>query len=192
MIGRMKEKVNFDPDKRTWHPSLLVGQIVLVTTLNEDGTSNVAPKSWISMMAFEPPILAIGCNLKHWTARNILARKEFVVNVPGAELAEVVWKCHELPHPRPVEAAGLTPIPALRVEPPRILECKAHLECVLNEHLTYGDEVILLGRIVAVSVDKEVREVEDPYEYLRMLVYLDDMTYGVIERAQRLRGDKGG
>jgi flavin reductase (DIM6/NTAB) family NADH-FMN oxidoreductase RutF len=112
-----------------------------------------------------------------------------VVNVPGAELAEIVWKSHELPHPRPVEAAGLVPIPALRVEPPRIVECKAHLECVLDQHLTYGNEVILLGRIVAASADKEVREVEDPYEYLRMLVYLDDMTYGVIERAQRLRED---
>jgi flavin reductase (DIM6/NTAB) family NADH-FMN oxidoreductase RutF len=63
------------------------------------------------------------------------------------------------------------------------------LECVLDKHLTYGNEVVLLGRIVAVSVDKEVREVQDPYEYLRMLVYLDGMTYGVIERAQRLRVD---
>lgn len=183
----MKEKVVLDLDKRTWHPSPLLGQIVLVTTLNEDGTSNIAPKSWISMMAFKPSILALGCNLKHWTARNILTRQEFVINVPGAELAELVWKSHELPHPRPVEAAGLTPMPALKVEPPRIAECKAHLECVLDEHLTYGDEVILLGQIVAVSVDREVHQLEDPYAYLRLFVYLDDMTYGVIEQAHRLR-----
>jgi flavin reductase (DIM6/NTAB) family NADH-FMN oxidoreductase RutF len=80
----MKEKVSLNPDKPTWHPSDLLGQIVLVTTLNEDGTSNLAPKSWISMMAFEPPILALGCNLEHWTAKNIQARQEFVMNVPGA------------------------------------------------------------------------------------------------------------
>ena len=69
----MKGKVTLDLDKRAWHPSPLVGQVVLITTLNEDGTSNVAPKSWISMMAFEPPILALGCNREHWSARNILA-----------------------------------------------------------------------------------------------------------------------
>jgi len=185
----MKEKVNFDPDKRTWHPTPLLGQIVLVTTLNEDGTSNVAPKSWISMMAFSPPILALGCNLEHWTARNILAREEFVINVPGAELARIVWKSHELPHPRPVEAAGLTPMPALKVKPPRVAECVAHLECILDRHLAYDDEVTLLGRIVAVLADEEAHEVEDPYEYLRLFAYLDDETYGVIERGRRFHGE---
>lgn len=184
----VKEKVLLNPDKRTWHPSPLVGQIVLVTTLNADGTSNVAPKSWVSMMAFEPSLLAIGCNLNHWTAQNVLRDKEFVVNVPGAELAEVAWQSHALPHPRPVEAAGLTPIPALKVKPPRVEECKAHLECVLDQHLTYGDEVILLGRIVSVSVDREAFESNAPYEYLRTFVYLDDGMYGVIERARRLGG----
>lgn len=182
----MKQKVCFDIDKRTWHPSPLLGQIVLVTTLNEDGTSNIAPKSWISMMAFEPSLVAIDCNLLHWTAQNILARKEFVINVPGAELAEIVWKSHELPHPRPVEAAGLTPIPSLKVKPPRIEECKAHLECVLDQYRTYGDEVILLGRIVAASLDKAALEANDPYEYLKMFVYLEAGSYGVIERVRRL------
>jgi flavin reductase (DIM6/NTAB) family NADH-FMN oxidoreductase RutF len=187
----MKEKVSFYPDKRTWHPSPLLGQTVLVTTLNEDGTSNIAPKSWISMMAFEPPLLALGCNLQHWTAQNILRSKEFVVNVPGTEVAEIVWKSHELPHPRPVEAAGLTPISALKVKPPRIEECKAHLECVLAHHLTYGDEIILLGQIVAVSIDKKAIEAGDPYEYLRVFFFLEDDTYGAVERSQRLREAEG-
>jgi len=45
----VKEKLSFSPDKRTWSPSPLLGQIVLVTSLNEDGQSNVAPKSWLSI-----------------------------------------------------------------------------------------------------------------------------------------------
>jgi flavin reductase (DIM6/NTAB) family NADH-FMN oxidoreductase RutF len=122
----MKEKISFSCDKRTWQPSPLLGQIVLVTSLNADGQSNVAPKSWLSMMAFEPSLLALGCNLAHWTAQNILQRKEFVVNIPGDELAEKVWRTHTLPHPRPVESIGLTSIPAQQVRPPRIEECKAH------------------------------------------------------------------
>ncbi|MFQ5744986.1 MAG: flavin reductase family protein [Acidobacteriota bacterium] len=107
-----KEKASLGPDKSLWRPSPLLGQIVLVTTLNEDGESNVAPKSWISMMVFQPPLLALGCNLGHWTARNILRSEEFVVNVPGDDLADAVWKSSALPHPRPVQAAGLTPIPS--------------------------------------------------------------------------------
>jgi flavin reductase (DIM6/NTAB) family NADH-FMN oxidoreductase RutF len=179
----MKNTVSFALDKHNWSPCPLLGQIVLVTTLNADGTSNIAPKSWISMMAFDPPILALGCNLKHWTAQNILARREFVVNVPGAELARTIWDCHRLPHPRPVEAAGLTPVPALKVGPPRIEECKAHLECVLDQYLLYGEEIVLLGRIVALSVDQAACNAQDAYAYLQMIVFLEDNTFGVIEHA---------
>jgi len=183
---RMKEKRNLPLDKRAWHPSPLLGQVVLVTTCNEDGTSNVAPKSWVSMMALDPPVLAIGCNLEHWTARNILRSGEFVVNVPGADLVQVVWACHGLPHPRPVEAAGLTPLPSRKVRPPKIEECKAHLECTLDRVLTYRREVVLLGRIVAVSVDAEALRSSDPYSYLRMFVFLEGGTWGVVERGHRL------
>ncbi len=183
----MKEKVCLSFDKRMWRPSPLLGQIVLVTSLNEDGQSNVAPKSWISMMAFEPSLLALGCNLAHWTAQNILARQEFVVNVPGDELVEIVWKSQALPHPRPVESIGLTPIPAQKVKPPLIAECKAHLECTFVQHLVFGSEVIILGKIVAASADREAIEAQDPYAYLRLFAFLENGTYGVVEKARHLR-----
>jgi flavin reductase (DIM6/NTAB) family NADH-FMN oxidoreductase RutF len=182
----MKEKVSLGHDKRLWHPSPLLGQIVLVTTLNADGVSNIAPKSWISMVAFDPPTVALGCNLSHWTAQNILRAGECVVNVPGADLAEVVWRCNELPHPRPVESAGLTAIPSLKIAPPRLEECRAHLECVLDQHITYGREVVLLIRIVDMSVDGEALRASDPYEYLRLIAFLEGGTYGVIEHAAKL------
>lgn len=44
----MKGKLDLPLDKRVWSPSPLPGQIVLVTTLNGDGQSNVAPKNWLS------------------------------------------------------------------------------------------------------------------------------------------------
>jgi flavin reductase (DIM6/NTAB) family NADH-FMN oxidoreductase RutF len=182
----MKAKVSLPLDKRAWHPSPLVGQIVLVTTLNADGTSNIAPKSWISMMAFDPPVLALGCNLQHWTGRNILERHEFVVNVPGVDMVELAWKSHAIPHPRPIEAAGLTPFPSQQVKPPSVEECRAHLECVLDQYLTYDQELIVLGRIVAGTVDAAMLAVNDPYAYLRTAVYLESQQYGVIEGARRL------
>jgi len=182
----VKTKVPLLLDKRSWKPSPLMGQVVLVTTLNEDGQSNIAPKSWISMMVLEPAILALGCNLTHWTARNAIRTQEFVVNIPGAELAEVVWKSHSLPHPRPVASAGLTPIPAQLVAPPLVEECKAHLECKLQRHLAFGNEVILLGCVVAASIDRAAFDHDDPYSYMRMLAYLENGTFGVIESAKRV------
>jgi flavin reductase (DIM6/NTAB) family NADH-FMN oxidoreductase RutF len=180
------DKVPFETDKRIWHPTPLVNQVALVTTLNEDGESNVSPKSWISMMAFEPPILALGCNLQHWTARNILRDREFVVNFPGDDLVDIVWRAHALPHPRPVAALGLTEIPSLRVRPPRVGECRGHLECALDRHVAYGDEVILLARLLAASVDRAALQVEDAYAYLRPLLFLEEGVYAVLEGSRRL------
>jgi flavin reductase (DIM6/NTAB) family NADH-FMN oxidoreductase RutF len=148
----------------------------------------VAPKNWISYMAFDPSIIALGCSLRHRTARNILRSKEFVVNVPGEDLADAVWAIGGLEHPRPVESTGLTPIPSARVGPPRIEECRAHVECVLDRKVLYGDEVVLLARVVAASVDREALGRDDPYEYLRMLVFLEDGTYGTVRGARRVKG----
>jgi flavin reductase (DIM6/NTAB) family NADH-FMN oxidoreductase RutF len=111
---------------------------------------------------------------------------------PRGAIIEVVWESHASPHPRPVERIGLTPIPALKVKPPLIEECKAHLECIYIQHLTFGQEVILLGEIVAACADRLAVEARDPYAYLRLITFLEDGTYGVIEQSQRIRSKNNG
>lgn len=182
----MTIKTSLALDKRLWRPSPLIGQIVLVTTLNEDGQSNVAPKSWVSMMAFTPPTVVVGCNIHHWTARNALRSKEFVINVPGDRLAGTVWSSHALPHPRPVSALGLSELPAEVVAPPRIAECAAHLECLLHQHVLFGEEIMLVAEIVAASIDSAVPEATDPYAALRLIVYLEAGKFGVVEAARQV------
>ena len=180
-------KVELSGAATGWHPPPLVGQVVLVTTCNKDGTTNIAPKCWASMVASNPPHLAFNCNRGHWTAQNVLRSREFVVNLPGVELANRVWRVSQLPHPRPVEAAGFTALPAGRVKPPRIAECRAHLECTLVAHKDFGQEVWLLGRIVAASADPEVASADDPFAVMRSFVYLAPGTYGIIGGARRAR-----
>jgi flavin reductase (DIM6/NTAB) family NADH-FMN oxidoreductase RutF len=162
-----------------------VGQVVLVTTQNEDGTSNIAPKCWAGRVASAPLTLAFNCNLEHWTARNVLRSREFVVNVPGAELASRVWAIPGLPHPRPVESAGFTSLMPTKVKPRRVAECRAHLECVLDRKVIYGKEVVLFGRIVAASADKAVTEARNPFALFRSFVYFEPGTYGIIGRGRR-------
>jgi hypothetical protein len=54
------------------------------------------------------------------------------------------------------------------------------------DQLTYGDEVILLGRIVAVSIDRQALEAEDPYADMQLFVFLEDSRYGVIAHARKI------
>jgi flavin reductase (DIM6/NTAB) family NADH-FMN oxidoreductase RutF len=184
--GVRSKKVDLPLSIAEWRPAPLVGQVVLVTTVNKDGTTNIAPKCWASMVASTPPTLAFNCNLEHLTAQNILRTREFVVNVPGAEMASAVWATGHLPHPRPVEAAGFTPLEAIKVKPPRAAECRVHLECRLDRHLKFGKEVLLIGRIVAASADSTVTTAKDPFASYRTFVYLEVGTYAIIGRARRV------
>ena len=182
------EKTEFNPDKMSWHPSPLAGQIVLLTTMDSKGTVDVAPKSWITMISFSPPSLVIGCNRKHTTALNIDETHEFVVNIPGENLAHTIYHMPAVPSPRSPESQGLSTIPSLSVKPPSIAECFAHLECKLIkiESLGEEDEVLIFGEVVRSRIDSEAREGSyiNRYSNLRPVFFLEDGTYGVIDQAR--------
>jgi flavin reductase (DIM6/NTAB) family NADH-FMN oxidoreductase RutF len=168
----------------------LIGQLVLITSISRDKVPNVAPKSWISVFASKPAIIGFGCNMSHDTAKNILSTGEFIVNIPGAELVNKVWKAAESKgtDADEIKKVGLTPIKAAKLATPRIAECKAYLECALDWTKKYGDEVIIFGRVLLASMDKKAVEasLEERFKYLKLITYLDEKAYGIIKEAKRV------
>jgi flavin reductase (DIM6/NTAB) family NADH-FMN oxidoreductase RutF len=137
-------------------------------------------------MIFRPLLLAMGCNLTHWTARNLRRGLECVVNVPGAELAAKSWAASELPHPRTIESAGFTPVASRQVKPPGVAECRAHLECAFEREIVYGEEIVLLVRVLGATIDRDVLEAHDPYALMRPFAFLEERLYGVLEKGETL------
>lgn len=168
----------------------LIGQVVLVTSINREKIPNVAPKSWISVFARKPAIVGFGCNVNHDTSKNILTTGEFVINIPGAELAKKIWRASESKgqDSKEIEKVGLTPLKSVKITTPRIAECKAHLECSLDWTKKYGEEIIIFGKVLLASIDKKAIEgtLEERYKYLKLMAYLDDGAYGVIKTAQKI------
>lgn len=164
-------------------PGILPGPLALVTTIDPDGHANVAPKSWISPVTRS--MLVIGCHRDHHTAQNLLSTGECVLNFPADELVLQTWDAHHFRQPGPgeLEARGFTPLPALRVRPPRIAECRTHIEGRLESVKWYGDECILFIEILCTSVDAAALESPDPCAYLRPIFYLAPGAFGVLERS---------
>jgi len=185
------KKIAVPVSKSSWHPSPLVGQIVLVTSRSIRGEVHVAAKSWISMVASDPPMLSLACRISHRTAINVLETREFVVNVPGDEISAKVFTAAESLHSSADGAAAWSHQPASQVAPPLIEECRAHIECVLDSSRRFNDEeIVLYGRILAVSVDERLLrgENDDRYRHLRPLVFLEEGLFGVLEAARRVDG----
>jgi flavin reductase (DIM6/NTAB) family NADH-FMN oxidoreductase RutF len=150
---------------------LLIGSVVprpiaLVTTLDEEGVPNAAPFSFFNCFSHDPPIVALGMELRpdgglKDTVRIIRATREFVVNLVSEEIAERMNICavdfpegmSELP------AAGLTATASSVVKPPRIQESPVNMECKLIEELRFGDagkRSIVLGEVLRFHVRDDV------------------------------------
>ncbi|OJA14433.1 hypothetical protein AZE42_06430 [Rhizopogon vesiculosus] len=111
--------------------------IALVSSISADGTPNLAPFSYFSMVAHNPPLLSITFSLSPRkpkdTKENILATKEFTVSIisePFIEAANIT----SVEAPADVDEwgfSGLTKISSIDVQPPWVKESAVGLECEL-------------------------------------------------------------
>jgi len=145
--------VSIPLDKWQWHPSPLPGPVVLITTVDVDGTPDVAPKSWFTVAAFTGPVLGFGCTEEHRTCRNIRATGQFTVNIPGVDLADAIWRMPDADDR--FADAGLRTTPGKTITVPAIRECHAHLECQLDQIAEFAEgEVFIFGTVKLVEVKK--------------------------------------
>jgi flavin reductase (DIM6/NTAB) family NADH-FMN oxidoreductase RutF len=115
--------------------------IALVSTLNEDGSPNAAPFSFFNVFSNAPPLLVIGIEGSKRddgkphkdTARNILTRGEFVVNLVSHAIAlPMVASAIDFPEGVSEFAeAGFTPRVSKQIAVPGIAESPVSFECRL-------------------------------------------------------------
>jgi|SRR6185295_11618226 len=152
--------------------------VVLVSTLNEDGTPNVAPISsawWLGWNC----VLGFGARSK--TPQNLVRTRECVLNLPSVaevafvdRLARTTGSDPVPPHKAAMgyrterdkfSASGLTPMRSDLVAPPRVAECPVQLEATLSaahpvgatDPLAAPTLVALEVRILRVHVDESLR-----------------------------------
>ena len=133
--------------------------IAWVSTRAADGTPNLAPFSYFTLLSSTPPLLGFAVRDREGdpkdTVRNIRETGDFVVNMVSEPLLQAMVVCSG-DWPRATSEfgpAGLTPAPAERVGAPRVLESPLQLECRLHRELPLGDCVFVIGEIVAARAD---------------------------------------
>ncbi|MBC2864855.1 flavin reductase family protein [Streptomyces mexicanus] len=140
--------------------------VVLLSTLNEDGTPNLAPMSsafWLGWRA------VLGLGARSQTSQNMLRTRECVLNLPSDALAPAVDRLalttgtDPVP-PRKAERgyryepdkfgrAGLTPVPSETVAPPRAAECPVAMEAVVEAvHSLADDDDTQRGSVLTFEV----------------------------------------
>lgn len=133
--------------------------LVVITTVDHDDRVNAASFGTCTRVCHDPVHIAFTCGLGKDTAENVLATGEFVVNVVPFEqdILDRILVCG-LPFragTNELEKAGLTALPAQRLRPPRIRECRSHFECSVAWTRPWLHRLMVCGKVEAVSADAD-------------------------------------
>jgi flavin reductase (DIM6/NTAB) family NADH-FMN oxidoreductase RutF len=152
---------------------LMVGSIVprpiaLVSTVDQGNVRNLAPFSYFTACSSNPPVVVFCPILRPVpplakdTLRNILATREFVVNIVSEEFVERmnVTSAQVGPEVDEFELSGLTPIASDLVKPARVGESHVHMECRLRQVVQVGDQPgggsLVLGDVVRFHIREDL------------------------------------
>lgn len=175
-------------ERYRWVTSSIVPRpIAFVSSLSPEGHPNLAPFSFFNGVSTSPPVLAISMGKKKNgerkdTLRNIEETKEFVVNIVPEDLAgQTERSSEELPaETDEFTFTGLTPVPSLRIRPPRVGESPLAMECRFLRSIPIGNgtSTLVLGEILLIHADDRILTdgLPDP-EKLRPLARLGGGAY---------------
>jgi flavin reductase (DIM6/NTAB) family NADH-FMN oxidoreductase RutF len=139
--------------------------VVLISTLNEDGSSNLAPMSSVFWLGWR---CMLGLAASSKTTQNMLRSGECVLNLPSVNEVEAVNRLALTTGSDPVPAfklskgyrheadkfgvAGLTPMASETVAPLRVQECPVQLEAgVVATHGVGDDNPAQKGFILCIE-----------------------------------------
>ena len=178
------KKADYQIDKNEWHPSLIPGPIVFISTYNSKKEPNIAPKSWLQMVSFKPPILMFSGTRGNTTETNILESKCFGVNFVDSSIASKVYGCIKWSGQERIQKTGFTIIEASKIYAPLVDDCKAHLECHLHSTKEVGSGFVIFGEIVAASIWEKILDVEPEkrYDLLDLIVFLEEGMFSRINK----------
>ena len=166
--------MQFDPSKIGGSDTykLLTGVIIprpigWISSVSPNGEYNLAPFSFFNAVGEDPPHVMFSTvrtgDKNKDTLNNVLATKQFVVNMVTEDLVEKMnTTAQAIPSDESeFDLAGLTPIDSVKIKVPRVKECLVTLECEMVHHYFLEDHknggaCIIIGKVLLFHVDEKV------------------------------------
>lgn len=130
--------------------------IALASTVDAAGNINLSPFSFFNMMGIDPPIVVFAPNRRGRdhshkdTALNLFEVPEVVINMVTYDMVQQI-SLSSAEFERGVnefDKVGFTMLPSEAVQPPRVAESPAQLECKVLEIKEIGTMVLVIAEVV--------------------------------------------
>ena len=171
----MKSKITtIDPNSITTaelHSILLTAvaprPIAFASTVDANGNINLSPFSFFNVFSANPPILifsparSVKNNTTKHTLENAKATKEVVINIvnfPIVEQMSLSSTAYDVGVNEFIKS-GLTPVPSIKIAPPRVAESPVSFECVVDNIIELGKEGgagnLVISRVVCIHINNK-------------------------------------
>jgi flavin reductase (DIM6/NTAB) family NADH-FMN oxidoreductase RutF len=151
--------------------------IAFASTVDREGKVNLSPFSFFNLFGTNPPILVFSpsrrardSTTKH-TLENVTEVPEVVINVVSYSIVQQA-SLASTEYPKGVNEfvkSGLTPVPSVRVAPPRVGESPVSFECLVEKIIPLGEGGgagnLVVCRVVLMHIREDVlddRRMIDP------------------------------
>lgn len=138
--------------------------IAWVSSVSQDGVGNLAPHSFFTVVCVDPPMVAFSSVGEKDTVRNVRGTREFVVNIATRAMADAVNNSSAAFDATQDEAAalGITMEASETVQPPRVADSPAAMECVLHSAVELGSSILVIGQVTAFAIDPDIMDGDHP------------------------------
>lgn len=179
--------------------------VAFVSTISEDGITNLAPYSWFNQVSASPPVISVSCSRTRSrmkdTVRNIMATKGFTVNIISEPwVAQANSSAVDAPEDfSEWPVSGLTKEPSIHVKAPRVKESAFSMECELYQTVDIQDPMtsevtttMILGLVKYVHVRRDMLDEKgnaDPGK-LKPVARMGGILYARIKEGYNIKRDR--
>ena len=170
---------------------LLGGGPVTIVTTSWRGNWNAMPAIFVTPLSMDPPLVGVAVHPSRHTHDMIKYSEEFALNIPTRELLHHVQYLGSVSGTElnKLELMRLPTARARRIDAPLLEGCVGWIECGVHDAYTVGDHTLFVGKVVAVSAEKDAFGdtwlIDDPEQ--SPLHYLGVNYYGVLRERLEAR-----
>lgn len=149
---------------------------IIITTLHASGVVNAGVFGAYTNLSSSQVGFAISKD-SH-THANILRSREFVINVPGADIVKALAVIADnIPESRSeVDEAGLTCKPGIAIKTPSVAECQATVEFAFDKEVPIGQHSFIIGKVTGGWIRKSAMDSDGKIDIFKARV-LKDFKY---------------
>jgi len=147
-------------DKMDFKGSVILNPVpvVLVTSKNNAGKTNVFTVGWTGTINTKPPMLYISIRPERLSYEYIKESMEFVVNLPSSDLVKKVDYCGVRSGKKndKITEMGFNLKESLNISTPYIDECPVNIECKVKNIIPLGTHDMFIAEVVASHVNEDL------------------------------------